>query len=120
MSKQISAQELKRLLESDEVYAFFDIRERDKYELQENNTIYPLYLLDVRTEEEYKHIGHIPGAISIPGGQAIQNTDDVAPVREANIVFVCDNGTRSIITAYWYKQMGFNNVYVLDGELTYG
>ncbi len=77
----------------------------------------PLYVLDVRSEAEYAYIGHIPGAISVPGGQAIQNTDDVVPVRQADIVFVCDNGTRSVITAYWYRRMGFANVSVLAGGL---
>jgi rhodanese-related sulfurtransferase len=76
-----------------------------------------LYLLDVRTREEYEFIGHIPGAVSIPGGQAIQNTDDTAPVRNGKIVFICDNGTRAAITAYWYKQMGFSHIYVLEGGL---
>jgi rhodanese-related sulfurtransferase len=85
--------------------------------LRRRSANHPLYLLDVRSEEEYAHIGHIPGSLSIPGGQAIQNTDDVVAVRQANIVFICDNGTRSIITAYWYKQMGFTNVYVLRGGL---
>lgn len=76
-----------------------------------------LYLLDVRSTEEYEFLGHIPGAISIPGGQAIQNADDVIVVHGATIVFVCDNATRAVISAYWYKQMGFEHVYVLEGGL---
>lgn len=77
-----------------------------------------LYVLDVRSLDEYNYIGHIPGSIAIPGGQAIQNTDDTIAVNNANIVFVCDNGTRSAITANWYTQMGFANVFVLDGGLS--
>lgn len=77
----------------------------------------PTYLLDVRSLEEYELIGHIPRSISIPGGQAIQNSDDIVAVHGANIVFICDNGTRSTITAYWYKEMGYPNVYVLEGGL---
>ncbi len=76
-----------------------------------------IYIADVRSPEEYQFIGHIPGAISVPGGQAVQNTDDTVVVHNAAIVFVCDNATRSIITAYWYRQMGFEKVYVLDGGL---
>ena len=74
-----------------------------------------LYVIDVRTREEYELAGHIPGAVLVPGGQAIQNTDDTVPVRNAKIVFVCDDGTRAAITAYWYQQMGFPHVYVLEG-----
>ncbi len=77
-----------------------------------------VYIVDVRSSAEYESIGHIPGAISIPGGQAIQNTDDIVAVHNATVVFVCDNATRSIITAYWYREMGFEKVYVLDGGLT--
>lgn len=86
--------------------------------LQQKSDIEPLYVLDVRSSEEYDYIGHIPGSVSIPGGQAIQNTDDVIAINKANIVFVCDNGTRSIITAHWYKQIGFANVFVLNGGLS--
>lgn len=85
--------------------------------LRQNAHRETLYLLDVRTPEEYEISGHIEGAISIPGGQAIQNTDDVVAVNKAQIVFICDNGTRSAITAYWYRQMGFSNVYILGGGM---
>jgi len=85
--------------------------------LRQNASQETLYLLDVRSAGEYEFIGHIPGSISIPGGQAIQNTDDTVALRNGNIVFVCDNGTRAILTAYWYQQMGFPHVYVLEGGL---
>lgn len=86
--------------------------------LRRNDHKETLYIIDVRTPEEYEYIGHIAGSVSVPGGQAIQNTDDVAAVHRANIVFVCDNGTRAVITAYWYQQMGFSNIFVLDGGLS--
>jgi rhodanese-related sulfurtransferase len=85
--------------------------------LRQNADKETVYLLDVRSTEEYELLGHIPGAISIPGGQAIQNADDVVVVHGATIIFVCDNATRATISAYWYKQMGFENVYVLEGGL---
>ncbi len=85
--------------------------------LRRNSGQETLYLLDVRSREEYEFIGHIPGAVSIPGGQAIQNTDDTIAVPNGTIVFVCDNGTRAILTAYWYQQMGFPHVFVLEAGL---
>lgn len=86
--------------------------------MRHNSNKETLYIIDVRSIEEYELMGHIADSISMPGGQAIQNTDDIIAVNKANIVFVCDNGTRSIITAYWYKRMGFSNVYVIDGGLS--
>ena len=76
----------------------------------------PVYLIDVRTEEEYGE-GHIPGFHWFPGGQAVQRNDDVVAIRGATIVFACEKKVRSSITASWYRQMGFEKVYVVDGGI---
>ena len=76
-----------------------------------------VYLVDVRREEEYR-TGHIPGFRWFPGGQAVQRADDVAPVRNALIVFTCDGRVRSTIVASWFRQMGFPNVYALQNGVT--
>jgi rhodanese-related sulfurtransferase len=73
-----------------------------------------VYLVDVRTREEYTS-GHIPGFRWFPGGQAVQRADDVAVVKNAPIVFACDGKARATVAASWYRQMGFREVYVLDG-----
>ena len=73
-----------------------------------------VYLIDVRTEDEYVQ-GHISGFRWFPGGQAVQRSDDVAAVRNGKILFVCDGTVRSTVTASWYRQMGFPNVYAVDG-----
>ena len=72
------------------------------------------YLIDVRSLEEYTS-GHIPNSQSVPGGQAIQRADDFVAVRTGAIVFTCDSGARSVMTAYWYRKMGFKNACVLQG-----
>ena len=77
----------------------------------------PVYLIDVRTEEEYR-LGHVPGFSWFPGGQAVQRTDDVVGVRDGAIVFCCDDIVRATATASWYRQMGLPNVHVLDGGTT--
>jgi rhodanese-related sulfurtransferase len=74
------------------------------------------YLVDVRTTAEYKS-GHLPGSLSIPGGQAIQTTDEHFPVRNGTIVFLSDDGVRAAITAYWFDRMGFPHVFILEGGL---
>jgi rhodanese-related sulfurtransferase len=76
-----------------------------------------VYLIDVRTREEYEQ-GHIPGFRWFPGGQAVQRSDDVAVVHNAAIVFACDGKVRSTVAASWYRQMGFKEVYAVDGGVT--
>lgn len=72
-----------------------------------------VYLIDVRTREEYQQ-GHIPGFQWFPGGQAVQQSDELA-VKNSTIVFACDRKARATFTASWYRQMGFREVYVVDG-----
>jgi rhodanese-related sulfurtransferase len=76
-----------------------------------------VYCIDVRTAEEYAR-GHIPGFQWFPGGQAVQRADDVVAVRHGQVVFACDGRVRATVTASWYRQMGFPNVYVVDGGTT--
>ncbi|HBI82304.1 MAG TPA: sulfurtransferase [Alcaligenaceae bacterium] len=71
------------------------------------------YFLDTRTPEEYA-AGHLPGFRSTPGGQLVQETEMVAPVRGARIVLADTDGVRSNMTASWLAQMAWD-VHVLDG-----
>ncbi len=73
-----------------------------------------LYLLDVRDPEEFVR-GHFPGARSAPGGQLVQATDFQIGVPRGRIVLVDDTGVRATITAHWLVQMGYPEVYVLEG-----
>ena len=73
-----------------------------------------VYLVDVRTSEEYA-AGHIPGFRWFAGGQAVQRSDEVAVVKNCPIVFCCDARTRATITASWYRQMGHKDVYAVHG-----
>ena len=76
-----------------------------------------VYLIDVRTSEEYAR-GHIPGFQWFPGGQAVQRADDLVAVKNGHVVFACDGYVRATVAASWYRQMGFPNVYVVDGGTT--
>ncbi|HYB40139.1 MAG TPA: rhodanese-like domain-containing protein [Candidatus Methylomirabilis sp.] len=73
-----------------------------------------VYLVDVRTREEYE-AGHIPGFSWFPGGQAVQRADDTVAVRNGAVVFCCDGIARAAVTASWYRQMGFPNVHAVTG-----
>lgn len=69
------------------------------------------YFFDTRTPEEYA-VGHVAGFRSTPGGQLVQETEMVAPVRGARIVLVDSDGVRANMTASWLAQMAWD-VYVL-------
>jgi len=74
------------------------------------------YLFDVRSPEEYA-AGHVPGSISAPGGQLVQATDTYAAVHGARIALIDDHGVRATMTASWLLQMGWNEVYVVEGAV---
>jgi rhodanese-related sulfurtransferase len=72
-----------------------------------------LYLLDVRTREEFEQ-AHLAGSRHAPGGQLVQATDEYVAVRNARVVLVDPERVRAVMTASWLNQMGWNEVYVLD------
>src|SRR3954467_1100431 len=69
-----------------------------------------LYVLDVRTPEEYR-AGHLAAARLAPGGQLVQETDAHIATWNARVVLVDDNGVRATMTASWLKQMGWTDVW---------
>ncbi len=99
------------------VAARFGIRRIDRAELarwRAEAGERTLYLLDVRSAEEYA-AGHLPGARHAPGGQLVQATETYAPVRGARFALVDDDGTRAVMTASWLLRMGHRDVAVCGG-----
>jgi len=74
-----------------------------------------LYLLDVRTRQEFEQL-RIAGSRQAPGGQLVQATDEFVGVRGARIVCIDPARVRSVMTASWLNQMGWSEVYVLEPE----
>jgi rhodanese-related sulfurtransferase len=74
-----------------------------------------LYLLDVRTQQEFEQ-AHIAASRHAPGGQLIQATDEFVGVRGARIVCIDPARVRSVMTASWLNQMGWSDVHVLEPE----
>jgi rhodanese-related sulfurtransferase len=72
-----------------------------------------LYVLDVRTREEFER-SHLAGSRHAPGGQLVQATDEYVGVRHSRIVLVDPELVRAIMTASWLNQMGWNDVHVLE------
>jgi rhodanese-related sulfurtransferase len=81
----------------------------DALRQDENRTI---YLFDVRDPAEYE-AGHIAGAISAPGGQLVQATDQYIGTLGARVVLTDDVEVRAAMTGSWLRQMGFAEIYVL-------
>jgi rhodanese-related sulfurtransferase len=88
-----------------------NLKDVDAWKSQTERTT---YFFDTRTPEEYE-AGHLPGFRSVPGGQLVQETEMVAPVRGARIVLVDPTGAgvRANMPASWLAQMAWE-VYVLD------
>lgn len=75
------------------------------------------YLLDVRTREEFE-AGRLAGSRHAPGGQLVQATDEYVGVRNARVVLVDPERVRSVMTASWLNQMGWDEVFVLEPDST--
>ena len=100
---RIAAEDGVRYLSPDDLEALMAKRDIDS-----------VYLVDVRTEQEYTG-GHVPGFRWWPGGQAVQRADDLAVVKNSTIVFCCDGRARATVTGSFYRQMGHKEVYAVDG-----
>lgn len=75
-----------------------------------------IYVVDVRMPHEFI-AGHIPGALTCPGGQ-IPFSDDQIAIHGATIVTVCDGRARAIFAASLWRLMGFPRVAALNGGVT--
>ena len=70
------------------------------------------YRIDVRPADEFA-AGHPAGFRNVAGGQLVQETDMVAPVRGARIVLYDDRGVRAHMSASWLAQMNWD-CYVVE------
>lgn len=69
-------------------------------------------LIDVRTSEEYNR-EHIPNAVNIP----IDQINTIAYAKDTKIIVYCQSGMRSRQAVLTLVDMGYTNLYDLDGGL---
>jgi rhodanese-related sulfurtransferase len=100
---------------ADHVADRFEVRTADPDQVRRwiDDRSRTLYLLDVRTREEYER-SHIAGSRHAPGGQLVQASDEYVGVRNARVVLIDPEHVRAVMTASWLNQMGWNDVHVLD------
>jgi rhodanese-related sulfurtransferase len=73
------------------------------------------YLLDVRDPAEHAAAPH-GAAVSAPGGQLVQTTDQWIGVRRARVILGDDTGLRAALAAFWLRQLGYETYVLPDIE----
>lgn len=93
--KKISAEEAKKIIESEDVI-----------------------ILDVRTQEEYK-TGHIENAVLLPLNDISSKAEDLLQDKDAKILVYCRSGNRSATASKQLIKMGYTNVYDFGGIISW-
>ena len=75
-------------------------------------------ILDTRTREEYDQ-GHIPGAIQISHDEITEKAEDVLTDKEQLILVYCRSGRRSKLAAQSLADLGYTNIREFGGILVW-
>lgn len=92
--KNISAEEAKQIMDTEEGYI----------------------ILDVRTQEEYAQ-GHIPGAILIADTEIEEKAEQILTDKDQQILVYCRSGRRSKLASEKLLQMGYTSIWEFGGIL---
>ncbi len=74
------------------------------------------HLVDVREESEWS-VGHLPASIHLGKGIIEREIEKMIPDLDAEIVLYCGGGYRSALAALSLQQMGYTNVWSVDGGI---
>ena len=88
----ITAEEAKEIMDSQEGHVILDVREQDEYDA-----------------------GHIPEAILIPYTQIEDKADEMLPDKDQQILVYCRSGRRSKIAAEALAELGYTNIKEFGG-----
>jgi phage shock protein E len=75
-----------------------------------------LVVLDVRTPAEYA-AGHVPGAINVPHDQVEGRLDELAGLRDKDVIVYCKSGRRSALALEVLGRHGYTRLWHLDGDM---
>jgi sulfur-carrier protein adenylyltransferase/sulfurtransferase len=73
-----------------------------------------MVILDVREANDHVH-SRIENSINIPRGVLELEVNDTIPDRDKTVVVYCGGGSRSALAADVLQQMGYTDVYSLQG-----
>ena len=88
----ITAEEAKQIMDTEEGYIILDVREQDEYDA-----------------------GHIPGAILIPYTQIKDKANEMLTDKDQLILVYCRSGRRSKIAAEALAELGYTNIKEFGG-----
>ena len=88
----ITAQEAKAIMDSEEGYIILDVREQDEYDA-----------------------GHIPGAILIPYTQIAEKAEEILTDKNQQLLVYCRSGRRSKIAAEELLKLGYTDIKEFGG-----
>ena len=88
----ITAEEAKEIMDTEEGYVILDVREQDEYDA-----------------------GHISGAILIPYTQIEAKANEMLPDKDQLILVYCRSGRRSKIAAEALAELGYANIKEFGG-----
>ena len=87
------------------------------HELKKRRDLDPaLCLIDVREEDEWQD-QHIPGALHIPKDRLVQSIQAKVPSLDKAIYLHCRGGVRSLHSAHALLELGYKEVYSVDGGI---
>lgn len=93
------------------------IKTIDVHELKKRYDASPdLCLIDVREEDEWQEL-HIPGAIHIPKDTLTNMITVKIPDRKSPVYLHCRGGVRSLYAANCLAELGYQDVYSVDGGI---
>jgi rhodanese-related sulfurtransferase len=75
-----------------------------------------VHVLDVRTPEEYRRLGHIPGAILLPVDLVVSGVATLP--RDRPLLVHCEHGVRSVYACELLERAGFDDLVHLPGGLS--
>ena len=79
-----------------------------------------VFLVDVRTVEEYKFVGHVPGSLHVPWATGtslnrnprfVKELEAKVKDKDAIVLLLCRSGNRSALAAEAAHKAGFTNVF---------
>ena len=75
-----------------------------------------VHVLDVRTPEEYRQLGHVPGAILLPVDLVVSGAATLP--RDRPLLVHCEHGVRSVYACELLERAGFDDLVHLAGGLS--